>query len=276
MGAFLAASFYEIFEAYIIRWMQGSGGKEEKKLEDRLEGLNDATIAILGFATNLAPASRTLHNVDEPKIAKAISKLQTFVESAEPLREHLFHYPSLSAASSIRTIILEPAQKHTDVIVCSLHETPLEDTPDFTALSYVWGSKSGNKSIRCDGKLIAVTDNCREAMRRLRSEAGGKKVRLWIDSICIDQSSTTEKSSQVSMMGDIYARADRVVAWLGTGTWRTAQAFDLFSRIGSLRDYGGREWTISTMGVAQELCFETESAGGCCAMFKPLGIRPAS
>ncbi|KAH7068523.1 heterokaryon incompatibility protein-domain-containing protein [Paraphoma chrysanthemicola] len=262
MAAFVAASFYEIFEAYTIRWMQGSGGKKETKLDDYREGLNDATIAVLGLATNLPRASQTLQGVNEPKIAKAISGIQTFVALSEPLREQLFHYPPLSAAGSIRTIILEPAQKHTDVIVCSLHETPLEDTPTFTALSYVWGSKNGNKSIRCDGKVIAVTDNCRKAMRRLRSEAGGKQLRLWIDSICIDQSSMTEKSSQVSMMGDIYARADRVVAWLGTGTWRTAQAFDLFSRIGSLRDYEGGEWTVSTMGVAQELCFETESAEG--------------
>jgi hypothetical protein len=39
---------------------------------------------------------------------------------------------------------------------------------------------------------------------------------LWVDAICIDQSnSTQEKATQIPLMGEIYSRAGRVLAWLG-------------------------------------------------------------
>jgi len=38
---------------------------------------------------------------------------------------------------------------------------------------------------------------------------------LWIDAICIDQSSPDEVSAQVELMADIYRLAAGVVAWLG-------------------------------------------------------------
>jgi hypothetical protein len=42
-----------------------------------------------------------------------------------------------------------------------------------------------------------------------------KLTTFWIDAICIDQSSITERNHQVSLMGDIYSKAMWVVAWLG-------------------------------------------------------------
>jgi hypothetical protein len=41
--------------------------------------------------------------------------------------------------------------------------------------------------------------------------------RLWIDSICIDQTSMEEKNHQVALMGDIYKMAEKVDIWLGAG-----------------------------------------------------------
>lgn len=38
---------------------------------------------------------------------------------------------------------------------------------------------------------------------------------IWVDQICIDQSNTVERNAQVSLMGQIYARARNVIAWLG-------------------------------------------------------------
>jgi len=38
---------------------------------------------------------------------------------------------------------------------------------------------------------------------------------LWIDAVCINQEDDAEKSFQVSMMGEIYYQADRVIIWLG-------------------------------------------------------------
>jgi len=48
----------------------------------------------------------------------------------------------------------------------------------------------------------------------------------WIDSICIDQQNLTEKSSQVSMMGEIYGSAAHVNFCLGQGNEETDLLFD--------------------------------------------------
>jgi hypothetical protein len=42
-----------------------------------------------------------------------------------------------------------------------------------------------------------------------------KKRILWIDSICIDQSSASERSLQVKLMSDVYQNAQDVLIWLG-------------------------------------------------------------
>jgi len=41
--------------------------------------------------------------------------------------------------------------------------------------------------------------------------------KIWVDAICIDQSSTTERNHQVALMGEVYKLAKRVLIWLGEG-----------------------------------------------------------
>lgn len=50
------------------------------------------------------------------------------------------------------------------------------------------------------------------ALRRLR---GIGDLALWIDGICIDQTSTAERSAQVALIRDIYKQAVEVVVWFG-------------------------------------------------------------
>jgi hypothetical protein len=38
---------------------------------------------------------------------------------------------------------------------------------------------------------------------------------MWIDAVCIDQSSVSERNYQVAQMGAIYAAAALVIVWLG-------------------------------------------------------------
>ena len=58
-----------------------------------------------------------------------------------------------------------------------------------------------------------MTANRTAAMRRLRNKK--KRRVLWIDAICIDQSSMDERNQQVELMGDVYSKARRVILWLG-------------------------------------------------------------
>lgn len=46
----------------------------------------------------------------------------------------------------------------------------------------------------------------------------GEPIFLWIDAICIDQLSISERNHQVQLMPLIYSKASRVIAWLGPAT----------------------------------------------------------
>lgn len=71
--------------------------------------------------------------------------------------------------------------------------------------------------IYCDelGK-IEVMPNLYAVLRRLRHTTDA--VILWIDSLCIDQNNTEERTHQVGMMRDIYANSTEVIVWLGSGS----------------------------------------------------------
>jgi hypothetical protein len=64
--------------------------------------------------------------------------------------------------------------------------------------------------------MLQVTPNCLSALRALRHRSRPRK--LWIDAICIDQTSTAERNQQVPLMAEIYGKAGQVLVWLSPGT----------------------------------------------------------
>lgn len=50
-------------------------------------------------------------------------------------------------------------------------------------------------------------------MRQLRQEL--ETLEIWIDSICINQNDVDERTSQVGIMREIYAKCTEVIIWLG-------------------------------------------------------------
>ncbi|RGP78938.1 aminoglycoside n [Fusarium longipes] len=128
-----------------------------------------------------------------------------------------YSYRPLLHTRDTRVAILEPADQFNDPIRLSLKRislTGLRGTK-YEALSYVWGSVTGDCRVHCDGKLLYVTSNCESALRHLRLKKRSRV--LWIDALCINQGSNAEKMRQVPMMGDIYESAGRVLLWLGPG-----------------------------------------------------------
>jgi SpoVK/Ycf46/Vps4 family AAA+-type ATPase len=101
-------------------------------------------------------------------------------------------------------------------IICSLRTISLENGPRYFALSYRWGDPKDTTDILVNGRPVPVTRNLEAAMRRLRDfQNGFYCFGIWIDALCINQSDLEEKAYQVPMMGQIYSRAERVIAWLG-------------------------------------------------------------
>ncbi|KAM0344815.1 hypothetical protein ACHAPU_007197 [Fusarium lateritium] len=127
----------------------------------------------------------------------------------------------LDQDDSFRLISLDPGDADTPLTLHRLHTT-LHDAPPYEAVSYVWGDTNESASVQVRDYLgiestqISITSNCHDALMNLR-DTGSSRV-LWIDSICIDQSSSTEKTHQLNLMAHIYQNASQVLVYLGKGT----------------------------------------------------------
>ncbi|KAM7198930.1 Heterokaryon incompatibility protein (HET) domain containing protein [Naviculisporaceae sp. PSN 640] len=145
----------------------------------------------------------------------------------------MFKYEPLRDGRSIRLAHIARDTTARNNIRISLREASLDCSPQFQALSYTWGpphvaddqdtsgEEGGTASdtretfvLDCEeGLELPVTENLYYAILRLARI--GPVPPIWIDAICINQADTAERSSQVSMMGEIYSSASRVVVWLG-------------------------------------------------------------
>ncbi|KAH6702864.1 heterokaryon incompatibility, partial [Leptodontidium sp. MPI-SDFR-AT-0119] len=86
----------------------------------------------------------------------------------------------------------------------------------YTALSYVWGDASDRRHISIDGKSLSITASLHCALRHIRDP--NHPSTIWADGVCINQASSLDRNSQVSMMGSIYKTAHRTLIFLGTST----------------------------------------------------------
>jgi hypothetical protein len=132
-----------------------------------------------------------------------------------------FEYSSLAdPATHIRLleIVAPPATAPpSDHVQISILTTPLDVAPSYHAVSYTWGDINNQDQITISGLdthgRMTVRKNCADALRQLAYFSTTRY--FWMDAICINQSDDFEKSFQVAMMGDIYRRAERVLACLG-------------------------------------------------------------
>ena len=106
--------------------------------------------------------------------------------------------------------------------VCQLLDSG--DAHPFDALSYAWGSGDSPRSILINNREYAVGANLHAALLHLRDRSMDRIV--WVDAICIDQTNTAEKSQQVQSMAKIYAKASRVIVWLGEAAATSDQALE--------------------------------------------------
>jgi len=113
---------------------------------------------------------------------------------------------------SFRYLELLPGTKD-DEIRYSLKLGDLRKPPEYEALSYTWGDPNVKVPSHCDGKLLHITPNLRDALQHLRHEK--QKRLLWADAICIDQKNSLENAHRVSNIKKIYGNASRVIVWLG-------------------------------------------------------------
>lgn len=121
------------------------------------------------------------------------------------------HRPIVSG-SEIRVVILHPAN-FGDPIVCELKHIQLIPDSDYEAVSYVWGDATVTKRIMLDGRVYPVTTNLYTGLQFLRFKESPR--RLWIDSLCINQTDKAERAREIQRMRDIYKCAHQVLVWVG-------------------------------------------------------------
>ncbi|RSL56197.1 hypothetical protein CEP54_008927 [Fusarium duplospermum] len=156
--------------------------------------------------------------------------------------------PIPQSSQFIRVLdILEKSSATDPGLTGSLRLVDLNDSPKFTALSYVWGKASG-KSINCNGYEVKVTDSCFEALSSLREALGN--FTIWVDAICINQMDDDEKTTQILLMDEVYTWAEAVYicprarpttrAFLRPGILLRARGPNLVEKIMDFsRDYTG-------------------------------------
>jgi hypothetical protein len=151
-------------------------------------------------------------------------------------------YSTLTSPRNIRILRLLPAKGRAVPLHCTLEEISIDDAKDnpniqYDALSYVWGHPQ-DRLIFChcgdgtstDTTTVKVTQNCETALFSLRDKR--HTITLWIDAICIDQSSIIEKNVQVPLMRDVYMNARKVLIWFGdeskevTASFRKTQKYN--------------------------------------------------
>ena len=147
----------------------------------------------------------------------------------------LYDGPPLPTGS-IRLLRLLPCPDENSRIECTLvpyHLLDSETTHLFEAISYVWGSQDSLQCIRVNGFKCRVKENLHALLLCLRHRFFERVI--WVDAICINQEDITEKGYQVQSMAKIYAKANRVLVWLGAATTTSKQALDYIRRAGSQR-----------------------------------------
>jgi hypothetical protein len=123
-----------------------------------------------------------------------------------------YTYEPLQTARSTRLIQLLPS-KLNGQLRGTLVEANLEDTINYEAISYSWDAQQPDRKVIIGNTYLLITANYEDALRQLRRTFSPRV--LWVDSICIDQSSIPERNQQVKLMGEIYGKAHEVVIWLG-------------------------------------------------------------
>lgn len=152
-------------------------------------------------------------------------------------------YNPLDASTcQIRLLTLTPSKYDDDDISCRLSVVELRSspTPEYEALSYLWGDPSPKFTITVNGHPFAIGHNLYIALCYLRHRRTPRT--LWIDALCINQKDSTEKDCQIRQMGAVYLNASEVLVWFGESDTDIDKAMDMLSDMEGKVDVSKLDW----------------------------------
>jgi hypothetical protein len=161
-------------------------------------------------------------------------------------------------------------------IQCEIRTVDYDDCPDYDALSYMWGPVTPLFAIVVNGdSRLEIRENLHQCLLQYCAENRQLNPRyVWVDQICIDQSSTLEKNHQVGLMSTIYSRSETVISWLAGGsalrelqvaaagidedTWSTeTEGLEHVQTILN-NPYFTRIWIVQEVLLAKHVCVMTQ------------------
>ncbi|PNY21903.1 Heterokaryon incompatibility protein 6 [Tolypocladium capitatum] len=157
-----------------------------------------------------------------------------------------FQYPALDPSKkAFRLVRLLPPRPALlpgayGTLRIEIIEVSVDASPCYDALSYPWSVPAHLTSP--DRQIIVETEGDFSGLyvyrplelALLHLVANGTTQRpLFVDQISINQGNDPEKSQQVQLMRDVYAKCARTVVWLGPATRASAQYFDYVREISS-------------------------------------------
>jgi len=150
-----------------------------------------------------------------------------------------YHYDDLSNEAAFRLFRIQNSQScptggSSKVRIC-LFEASFDDYTEYEAVSYAWGRDAASSTIRCNGKDLGVTPNVEAIIRVLSTRTDSTGV-FWIDSICINQASISEKNTQVPRMSSIYSEARLVWVWLGEASREVETALVFLEKVAAITE----------------------------------------
>ncbi|KAF2011925.1 HET-domain-containing protein, partial [Aaosphaeria arxii CBS 175.79] len=168
------------------------------------------------------------------------------------------YQPLNPSADTIRVLYFENFKKHSEPIRCRLVHVEFGQRPKYNALSYTWGDESTKYDIYVDGQKVQVGFNLFDALKSLRRRKGG--IPIWADAICINQQDIPERNRQIRIMAHIYARAVKVLVFLGIQSPSLDMDEEERYRLLSHHPYWERVWIVQEIFKARniEVCFDSE------------------
>jgi hypothetical protein len=151
-----------------------------------------------------------------------------------------YTYAPLNSASNCRLLRLE-LNSNDAGLKCELQEYQVDQAPPYICLSYCWGANRKIKDvINVKGKALFITDTVSMALRWIRAwkltEQTTTSVLVWIDYLCINQTDTAERSSQVGHMKALYSQAELVLVYLGGQDQGSENLPELYQTLRMARD----------------------------------------
>ena len=126
------------------------------------------------------------------------------------------HLLSHGYDQAVRLVIVEPSSQCDATLNTWLVIDSLQNDLDFEALPYPWGDVTQRLHILVNGSSMEITENLFSALIHLRDLRAPRV--LWTDQICINQADLSERSHQVGLIGMVFSRAQRAIAWMGEGS----------------------------------------------------------